>query len=152
MEGRLVHAPTLAAFGPFLRRRDSLRTARLVAGLPDLGQLFTDLCLPAPLPLGDPALEKTRLFEAVARLLERLTREAPVLLFLDDLHWADPASIELLHYLARGLADQSVLVLATYRAEEIATLRVLRALLTSLRRAGQASAAVLPRLEPQAVA
>jgi len=152
LEGRLAYAPILAAFGPFLRRLDSPRQARLVSGLPDLGQLFTDLCLPAPLPLGDPALEKTRLFEAVARLLERLTREAPVLLFLDDLHWADPASIELLHYLAKGLADQSVLVLATYRAEEIDTARGLRSLLTSLRRAGQASEVVLARLEPEAVA
>src|SRR5260221_546180 len=102
LEGRLAYAPILAAFGPFLRRLDSPRQARLVSGLPDLGRLFTDLRLPAPLPLGDPALEKTRLFEAVARLLERLTRETPVFLFLDDLHWADPASIELLHYLILG--------------------------------------------------
>ncbi len=113
LEGGLAYAPILAAFGPFLRRLDSPRQARLVSGLPDLGQLFTDLRLPAPLPLGDPALEKTRLFEAVVRLLERLARKTPVLLFLDDLHWADPASIELLHYLARGIADQAVFVLGT---------------------------------------
>src|SRR5437868_10663553 len=86
LEDRLAYAPILAAFGPFLRRLDSPRQTRLVSGLPDLGRLFTDLHLPAPLPLGDPALEKTRLFEAVVRLLERLTRESPVLLFLDDLH------------------------------------------------------------------
>jgi len=152
LEDRLAYAPILAAFGPFLRRLDSPRQARLVSGLPDLGRLFTDLHLPAPLPLGDPALEKTRLFEAVVRLLERLTRESPVLLFLDDLHWADPASIELLHYLARGLADQAVLVLGTYRAEEIDTARGLRSLVTSLRRAGQASEEILARLEPEAVA
>ena len=117
LEGHLAYAPILAIFGPFLRRLDSPRQAQLVSGLSDLGRLFNDLRLPAPLPLGNPALEKTRLFEAVARLLERLARETPVLLFLDDLHWADPASIELLHYLARGIADQSVLVLGTYRAE-----------------------------------
>ncbi len=152
LEGRLAYAPILAALGPFLRRLDSSRQARLVSGLPDLGRLFTDLRLPAPSPLGDPALEKTRLFEAVARLLERLARETPVLLFLDDLHWADPASIELLHYLARGIADQAVLVLGTYRAEEIDTARGLRQLLTSLRRAGLASEVALARLEPEAVA
>ncbi len=93
LEGRLAYAPILAAFGPFLRRLDSAHQARLVSGLPDLGRLFTDLRLPAPLSLGDPALEKTRLFEAVARLLEQLTRETPVLLFLDDLHWADPSRV-----------------------------------------------------------
>src|SRR5579859_2146680 len=152
LEGRLAYAPILAAFGPFLRRLDSPHQARLVSGLPDLGQLFTDLRLPAPVLLSDPALEKTRLFEAVARLLERLTRETPVLLFLDDLHWADPASIELLHYLSRGIADQAVLVLGTYRSEEIDSARGLRQLLTSLRRAGLASEEILTRLEPEAVA
>jgi DNA-binding CsgD family transcriptional regulator len=152
LEGHLAYAPILAAFGPFLRRLDSPRQARLVSGLPDLGRLFADLHLPAPEPLGDPALEKTRLFEAVARLLERLTREAPVLLFLDDLHWADPASIELLHYLARGVADQSVLVLGTYRAEEIDTSRGLRSLVTSLRRAGLTEEVRIARLGQEAVA
>jgi len=152
LEGGLAYAPILAAFGPFLRRLDSSRQARLVSGLPDLGRLFTNLRLPAAEPLGDPALEKTRLFEAVAHLLERLAQESPVLLFLDDLHWADPASIELLHYLARGVADQAVLVLGTYRAEEVDTARGLRQLLTSLRRAGQAAEVVLARLEPEAVA
>jgi DNA-binding CsgD family transcriptional regulator len=152
LEGRLAYAPILAAFGSFLRRLDSPHQARLVSGLPDLGQLFTDLRLPAPLPLGDPALEKTRLFEAVARLLERLTRETPVLLFLDDLHWADPASIELLHYLTRGIADQAVFVLGAYRPEEIDAARGLRQLLMSLRRSGLASEEALARLEPEAVA
>src|SRR5579859_2568601 len=152
LEGRLAYAPILAAFGPFLRRLDSPHQTRLVSGLPDLGQLFTDLHLPAPLPLGDPALEKTRLFEAVARLFERLTRETPVLLFLDDLHWADPASIELLHYLTRSIADQAVFVLGTYRPEEIDTARGLRSLVMLLRRAGLASEQPLARFEPEAVA
>ena len=152
LEDRLAYAPILAAFGPFLRRLEPPHLAKLVSGLPDLGQLFTDLRLPAPSPLGDPALEKTRLFESVARLLDRLARETPVLLFLDDLHWADPASIELLHYLSRGIADQSMFILGTYRAEEIDTARGLRSLVMSLRRSGQASELVLVRLEPDAVA
>src|SRR5258708_405577 len=83
LEGRLAYAPILAAFGPFLRRLDSPRQARLVSGLPDLGRLFADLRLPVPEPLGDPALEKTRLFEAVARFLLRPPPEAPLLPFLD---------------------------------------------------------------------
>jgi DNA-binding CsgD family transcriptional regulator len=152
LEGRLAYAPILAAFGPFLRRLDSPRRAQLVSGLPDLGRLFPDLRLPAAEPLGDAALEKTRLFEAVARLLERLARETPVLLFVDDLHWADPASIELLHYLARGVADQAVLVLSTHRAEEVDTARGLRSLLTSLRRAGLAEEVRIARLGQEAVA
>ena len=152
LEGRLAYTPILAAFGPFLRRLDAPRQARLVSGLPDLSRLFTELRLPASSSLGDPALEKTRLFEAMARLLERLSQETPVLLFLDDLHWADPASIELMHYLVRGIADQAVLVLGTYRAEEIDAARGLRSLVTALRRTRQTSEVVLVRLEPEAVA
>jgi DNA-binding CsgD family transcriptional regulator len=152
LEGRLAYAPILAAFGPFLRRLDSTRQARLVSGLPDLGRLFPDLRLPVAEPLGDAALEKTRLFEAVVRLLERLARETPVLLFVDDLHWADPASIELLHYLARGVADHAVLVLGTHRTEEVDTARGLHSLLTSLRRAGLAEEVRIARLGQEAVA
>jgi len=152
LEGRLAYAPILAAFGPFLRRLDSSRRVQFVSGLPDLGRLFPDLRLPAAEPLGDAALEKTRLFEAVARLLERLARETPVLLFVDDLHWADPASIELLHYLARGVADQAVLVLGIHRDDEVDTARGLRSLLTSLRRAGLAEEVRIARLGQEAVA
>jgi predicted ATPase/DNA-binding CsgD family transcriptional regulator len=152
LEGRLAYAPILAAFGPFLRRLDPPRRAQFVSGLPDLGRLFPDLRLPAAEPLGDAALEKTRLFEAVARLLERLARKTPVLLFIDDLHWADPASIELLHYLARGIADQAALVLGIHRADEVDTARGLRSLLTSLRRAGLAEEVRIARLGQEAVA
>jgi DNA-binding CsgD family transcriptional regulator/tetratricopeptide (TPR) repeat protein len=152
LEGSLAYAPVLAAFGPLLRRLDPARRSRLVGGLPDLGRLFADLQLPPPEALGEPALEKTRLFEAVARLLERLARQSPVLLFFDDLHWADPASIELLHYLARGVAQQAVLVLGTFRDSEIDKARGLRSLVTSLRRARISHEMGIARLGPEAVA
>jgi hypothetical protein len=91
LESDLAYGLIVGALGPFLRGLDPVRRAALVSGLADLGRLFAELRLPAPEPLLDPALEKTRLFEAVARLLDRLAREAPLVLFLDDLHWADPA-------------------------------------------------------------
>jgi predicted ATPase len=152
LEGRLAYAPVFAAFGPFLRHLDSTRQARLVSGLSDLGRLFADLRLPAPEPLDDPALEKTRLFEAVARLLQRLAKESPVLLVLDDLQWADPATIELLHYFARGITDEAVLLLGTFRQEEVDTARGLRSLVTTLHRVGLGEKMVLRRLDPSSVA
>ena len=86
-------------------------------GLPDLSRLFGNLALHPPSSLGDPALERTRLFEAVARLVDGGGRSATC--DLDrDLHWADHASLDLLHYVARGLADQRVLLLGTYRLDE----------------------------------
>ena len=141
----------MEAFGPFLRAQDPPRLTRLVDGLPDLARLFVDLRLPAPEPLGDPSLEKTRLFEAVARLLERMARECPTVLFFDDLHWADPASLELLHYLARGLADQPVLLVAACRAEEIDRARGLSLMLKTMQRAGNYEEVSVRRLDDEAV-
>jgi predicted ATPase len=152
LEGGLAYAPILAAFGPYLRRLDPNRRARLCSELAHLGRMFTDVRLPTPEPLGDRDLEKTRLFEAVARLLERIARETPVVLFLDDLHWADPASIELIHYLARGLSEQTVFLLGTYRVEDIDAAHGLRSLVTSLRRAGYSEELIVQRLDPDAVA
>jgi predicted ATPase len=116
--------------------------------LDDLVRLFGDLPLSAPAPLGDPALEKTRLFEAVAHLLARLARDSPAVLFVDDLQWVDSTSLEVLHYLARGLPKQPVLLLGTYRADEPEreTVPKLRGLLHSLRRLQLATELSLDRL------
>ena len=86
----------------------SART-RLVEGLPDLGGLFDGLGLPGPVSLGDPSMERTRLFEAVFRLHDRPTRQQPVLLVVDDIHWADPAPLAMLHYVVRGMVDRRFL-------------------------------------------
>jgi hypothetical protein len=80
--------------------------------------LFAGLHLPPPQSLGDAELDRTRLFEAVSRLVERVAAERPVALLVDDLHWADAASLELLHYLARGLKTRRVLLLGVYRLDE----------------------------------
>jgi DNA-binding SARP family transcriptional activator len=58
-----------------------------------------------------------RCFDAVAGFLRRLSAIRPVLLILDDLHDADPATVQLLHYLARQAGDGRLLMVATLRAE-----------------------------------
>jgi DNA-binding CsgD family transcriptional regulator len=60
------------------------------------------------------------LFAAVRDHLAARALRQPVVLLLDDLHWADPASLDLIRVLARDLADRPLLLLATYRADEIA--------------------------------
>ena len=106
--------------------------------MPDLGRLFSNLAIPAPQPLGGSALERTRLFEAVARQAERMAAERPFAILIDDLHWADNASLDLLHYIARGLGDHQVLLLGTYRLHEARTHPRLRSLVRSLQRLGLA--------------
>jgi class 3 adenylate cyclase len=72
LQADLAYAPVLEVLGPFLARLEPGRLAALVGGLPDLGRLFAGLHLPPPEPLGDAALERTRMFEAVSRLVERV--------------------------------------------------------------------------------
>jgi predicted ATPase len=67
-QGGLSYAPMLEALRPLVATDNPAR-ARLVDGLADLGRLFAGLPLPPPTSLGDPSLERTRLFEAVARML-----------------------------------------------------------------------------------
>jgi DNA-binding CsgD family transcriptional regulator len=67
----------------------------------------------------DPLTSRHRLFERVLRLLSELSARAPLLLVLEDMHWADESSRLLLAFLAVRLRDQPVLVVATLRAEEL---------------------------------
>ncbi|MDO8672809.1 MAG: AAA family ATPase [Dehalococcoidia bacterium] len=150
-----AYGPIVDALGPLLRRLEPSHLSGLMDGLPDLGRLFGGLRLAPPvLPtegLGDPGLEKTRLFESVLTLVERLTREMPVALFVDDLQWADPASFELLHHLARGLCSHRALLLLTYKDDALDSSRRLRTLIESLERDGLAEEILVPRLGPDGV-
>jgi predicted ATPase/KaiC/GvpD/RAD55 family RecA-like ATPase len=86
-------------------------------------------------PLLSPELEKDRLFEAVSQFVENVSKAAPLLLILDDLQWCDPSSLALLHYLARGVYRDSLLVLGTYRDVEVEEKHPLFPILTDLKRA-----------------
>jgi DNA-binding CsgD family transcriptional regulator/tetratricopeptide (TPR) repeat protein len=130
----LHYGVVVEALRPLLRTVEAGARTRLVEGLPDLGRLFDGLGLPAPPPLGDPGMERTRLFEAVCRLFDRLTRQQPVLLAVDDLQWADPASLAMLHYVVQGLVDHQLLVLITRRTGESSS--ELEVLVSSLRQFG----------------
>ncbi len=68
----------------------------------------------------DPNLHQSALFEQYARVMSALARERPLLLTLDDLQWADVGSIGLLFHLGRGAAAGRVLIVGSYRPEEVA--------------------------------
>ncbi len=92
--------------------------------LPELRTLYPDLAQPLPT---DPAQARTRLFEALCRLLLAIAAgERPVLLCLDDLHWADSATLDWLSFLGQRVRNQRLLVIGTYRSEEPDQLRVVR--------------------------
>lgn len=75
-----------------------------------------------------------RLFELTARLLERVAADRTVVVALEDLHWADASTRHLLAYLFRTLRTGRLVVLATYRADDIHRRHPLRPLLAELDR------------------
>jgi DNA-binding SARP family transcriptional activator len=65
-----------------------------------------------------PSAGPRRLFEAVGRLIDGLARAAPLVLVLEDVHWADDATVRLFAFVARRIAAQRVLMIVTARDEE----------------------------------
>src|SRR5216684_829172 len=84
--------------------------AELSRLLPELRDRYPDL----PVPSTDKALGHNRLFEASARLVQLWATRRPLVLFLDDMQWADTATLDLLLYLVRSLAEQPVPVLLLF--------------------------------------
>ncbi len=77
-------------------------------------------------------LVKTKLFEALLQSIETLAARTSVVLVFEDLQWADSASIEVIDFLTRNLHDNPVLLVATYRADEVERGGALRRLLAEL--------------------
>jgi DNA-binding NarL/FixJ family response regulator len=79
-------------------------------------------------------LQKAQLLELVLRLLHRLSVTRPVLFAIEDLHWADQSTLDLTAFLVRSLREARVLLLASYRSDELHRRHPLRPLLTGWER------------------
>ena len=90
--------------------------AELVRAFPELISVFADL---PPLDVLDPEQERRRLFHAVTDTLIRIGKTQPVLLAIEDVHWADESSLELFLHLARRLSTQPVTLALSFRSDEI---------------------------------
>ena len=66
-----------------------------------------------------PQVWKDQVFAGVAKTLHVISAQEPIILFIEDIHWADSASLALLHYIARAITSEKILVLATFRSEEL---------------------------------
>ncbi|HEX3246971.1 MAG TPA: AAA family ATPase, partial [Chloroflexota bacterium] len=85
-------------------------------------------------PGGDPEEERWRLLHATTSFLRNAAAVQPMVLVLEDLHWADHGTLELLLHLARSLADARLLVVGTYRDVEVDRGHPLSGALAELRR------------------
>ncbi len=84
---------------------------------PLLPELVPDQAMPL-LPL-EPEQEKRRLFAVLANFFLRLSASSPLLLIIEDVHWSDSTSLDFLHTLARRTVSQPLLLLVTYRQDEM---------------------------------
>ena len=84
------------------------------------------------------ATAQARMYERLLGLLRRLGEESPVVLAIEDLHWADRSTRDLLRFLAANLRGERLAILATYRADDLHRGHPLRTLLAELERGGSA--------------
>lgn len=143
-----------APIGDLLRtvRRDQtlarrIRQDRATAGLVPL----------APELWGEPRSgvrgpDATAVFESVLAMLATLSVEGPLVVLLEDLHWADPATWDLLAFLSRALTDERVVVVATYRDDEVTAASDQRRMLADLIRSDKVRRILLGPLDPDDVA
>lgn len=113
--------------------------------LPELHTLRPDLPLS---PALDAPGAQSRFLEGLRQALATFCRRsAPTILFFDDVHWADAASLDLLAYLVRRVRDQPLFILAAWRdGEALATQPRLRSLVTAAQRTGNGAEVALQRL------
>jgi class 3 adenylate cyclase/tetratricopeptide (TPR) repeat protein len=129
--------------------------------LSDLGAYGSDIGAIAPrfarlpelpeLPRLGAEEERTRLFYAVAELLLATAKRAPLVLLLDDLHWADGATIALLRYLGRLARQGRILVVGCYREGEVTREHPLALALAAMKREVEYERIALAGLEAQSV-
>src|SRR5205085_6784180 len=118
-------------FQPFATAlRQSIEDAETIGVVPTLGRLAGELVrlVPdvAPLPIelappihADPETEQYRLFDAVSQWLHALAHDAPVVLVVDDLHWATRPTLHLLRHVFRSTESVPLLMIASYRDTEV---------------------------------
>src|SRR6266508_3065002 len=141
-----------SAFGPVVAvLRSHLRSVgggRLIEG-----PLAAHLALLLP-ELGPPGPEGDRatLFEAIRLSLAAIADRHPAAVFLDDLHWADDATLELLPALAHSADEQPLLILGAFRSDELPRGHPIRRMRSELRRAGHLREVAVEPLGAEATA
>ncbi len=106
-----------------LQPRAKLRSANIEEyGITAWLSRLSYLTKPGKVDAISPQVWKDQLFTAVAETLHSMSAERPVVLQIEDAHWADSASLALLHYVARAINNtERILILATFRSEELTT-------------------------------
>ena len=148
---------------PYLPLADALRDATTgpspggavldaLAARPALSRLLPDRNEGQPAGGDMPGLVQQQLFGAVLGMLAELAAASPVLLVLEDVHWADQSTRDLLTFLSRMLHAERLAVVATYRSDDMHRRHPLRPLVAELLRLPSVSSIELGPLSPSAMA
>jgi DNA-binding SARP family transcriptional activator/pimeloyl-ACP methyl ester carboxylesterase len=113
--GRAYESDQILLFGPFV---DAFRA--------------DELALDVPVVEATGPVDYRRVFEGIAQIVRRLSTVEPVILVLEDLHWADELSVRLLAFLGRRVSTERALIVLTAREEELAGHSMLRRTLQDL--------------------
>jgi tetratricopeptide (TPR) repeat protein len=145
-DGVLAYAPMVEALRPLVDLLDPSELERVLGGArAELARLVPELGGQAMGRQAEAPLAPTRLFELVLGVLHRLADRGPVLVVVEDLHWADQSTRDLLGFLVRNLRGGVALVL-TYRSDELHRRHPLRPFLAELDRGGRVERLELGRL------
>jgi predicted ATPase/DNA-binding CsgD family transcriptional regulator len=139
-EGELPYAPLLGALRWLLRDEHPAFDALPPPLRSALGAILPGMRERA----GGPEASQATVFEALLTLLDALGEDGPVLLTIEDIHWADRSTRAFLSYLSRTICRERLLVLATYRSDELHRRHPLRPLLAELARDPSARMLDLP--------
>ena len=135
-EGELPYAPIVGALRPLARAGDPAFAALSGAARGALAQILPGLG--ASERGDDESTAQARLFDALLELLELLAGDDGLMVTIEDLHWADRSTRAFLVYLASSLCRERVLVVTTYRPDELHRRHPLRPLLAELERDARA--------------
>src|ERR1700733_12006709 len=128
-------APLVDALRALTRAIPGDELAQVVGpAAPGLARLLPELSPDPAARLPADGIQSAQLLELVLGLLGRLSAARPVMLVLEDLHWADHSTLELVAFLVRSLRAARVLLVATYRSDELHRRHPLRPLLTGWER------------------
>ncbi len=140
-EGRLPYGPIHDALLDYVRAQpDEILQVQLDNVLPELSRVVPELRVRLPdLPdgwSGDVESRRLHFFTALSQALERICRDRPLVLLLDDLQWADDATLQLLHFLPRQFGATHLRIVGAYRPEEVPTDCALAQLITAWQQSG----------------
>jgi DNA-binding CsgD family transcriptional regulator/Arc/MetJ-type ribon-helix-helix transcriptional regulator len=135
-DGELAYAPIAGALRSLSAHVDGTELdVALGPGRAELARLVPDLAGEDASPAAGPgAFGKARLFELLLGTLGRLGQRRPVVLVVEDLHWADGSTRDLMRFLVRSSAGERLALIATYRTDDIYRMHPLRPYLVELRR------------------